>query len=953
MFSADAANTGNLDTIGPTGSISEDWNTTVESVSASAAVVNDNVYVGSNDNDLYSLHANNGTQRWIFSTGGSIGSTPAVIDDTVYVGSNDGMVYALNVDTGTKRWSYITNDFVRSSPTVVNNTVYIGSNDGVVYALNASTGAQEWTFLTGDKVTATPAVVNGTVYVGSEDNEVYALNATTGSKEWNFTTGFYVSSSPAVVDGSVYVASADGKVYALDSETGAEQWNFSTSGQIQTSPAVADGMVYVSGGLGDNTIYALDADTGTQQWRHIMSNVLSSPTVVDGTLYVGNGDSKIYALYTANGTERWNFTTGNFVSASPAVVNGTLYIGSTDNKLYALSGSTGNSDSSSDSETKSTETTATSADESTVTATSHSDDGDDDEADDVSVGQATFASRVVIEQRGDIAAIPIRFSNTDQATFRLGSEDLNYEVTMTVKDDGDGLATVRWNTHSAGASDSEGDVFTTANASDNVMDVSRVTSPDFDDARHLAGNEYPMSLSVEGNETDVATISLSDPDSVERTLGVGNAPETTLKGSVPEEAVYSEASPIAAGDWLVLRIRTAGIHGYVESPADLAQGTQGVSLSITETSVQSGEKPDTVDPTNFDIRRSSQKDELILFANTDHSDFQLNERYRVTEKIDASTNPYVDNTFQTSVPFTIEPGNVSIDEPVHDGEVVVPPTGSQLILGSTNLADGTRINMTIRSSGSNSANSQPYLRTKTTVSRDGTFNTSFDFRDFVVDQQFTVSVRGTSDAKTSRSGIVKRGASVSISDQRAEDTGTLLTVDSVYLPRGGFVSIHDAQSLQTGDTTGSVIGTSSYLRSGLHSNVDVRMDSSSELSQGKTAVTAMAHRDTDDNWQFGFVAMSGQEDGPYELGGQPVTDSASAMVSTPTPTPTPSPTPTETPTETTPPPTTTPSPTPTPTPTTQTTTQQGTTATDNPGFGQVVTLLALILIVVIAIRRER
>ncbi|ERG88117.1 MAG: hypothetical protein J07HX5_00260 [halophilic archaeon J07HX5] len=40
-----------------------------------------------------------GIEQWRFQVGDPVGSSPAVVDDTVYIGSRDGNVYALsNVD---------------------------------------------------------------------------------------------------------------------------------------------------------------------------------------------------------------------------------------------------------------------------------------------------------------------------------------------------------------------------------------------------------------------------------------------------------------------------------------------------------------------------------------------------------------------------------------------------------------------------------------------------------------------------------------------------------------------------------------------------------------------------------------------------------------------------------------------------------------------------------------
>ena len=44
----------------------------------------------------------------------------------------------------------------------------------------------------------------------------------------------------------------------------------------------------------------------------------------------------MYALDAATGHPRWTYTTGDDVISSPAVTGGTVYIGSDDNKVYAL-----------------------------------------------------------------------------------------------------------------------------------------------------------------------------------------------------------------------------------------------------------------------------------------------------------------------------------------------------------------------------------------------------------------------------------------------------------------------------------------------------------------------------------------------------------------------------------------------------------------------------------------
>ncbi|WP_410766541.1 PGF-CTERM sorting domain-containing protein [Haloferax sp. DFSO60] len=111
-------------------------------------------------------------------------------------------------------------------------------------------------------------------------------------------------------------------------------------------------------------------------------------------------------------------------------------------------------------------------------------------------------------------------------------------------------------------------------------------------------------------------------------------------------------------------------------------------------------------------------------------------------------------------------------------------------------------------------------------------------------------------------------ASVSFDNQATG--GTTVVVDSVTLPEGGFVTIHDA-SLSDGNVLGSVAGSSAYLEPGTHENVTVYLDD--PVAESGTYV-AMPHMDSDDDRVYSFVAENGEADGPYTADGEIVVDDA-------------------------------------------------------------------------------
>ncbi|WP_175480119.1 outer membrane protein assembly factor BamB family protein [Natrinema salaciae] len=124
-------------------------------------------------------------------------------------------------------------------------------------------------------------------------------------------------------DGTVYVG-INTSLHAIDAATGATEWEFETPRPIGSSPTVVDGTVYV--GSSDGSMYAVNARTGEQEWRFDSRGPISaSPTVVDGSVFFGNRDHSLYAIDSETGEEEWEYKTSSNVTTASTVVDGTVY----------------------------------------------------------------------------------------------------------------------------------------------------------------------------------------------------------------------------------------------------------------------------------------------------------------------------------------------------------------------------------------------------------------------------------------------------------------------------------------------------------------------------------------------------------------------------------------------------------------------------------------------------
>ena len=115
-----------------------------------------------------------------------------------------------------------------------------------------------------------------------------------------------------------------------------ESW--SSGADVVGTPIVADGTVYVAGAQG--TVRALDAEDGVSVWKFETDGRITSPASYhDGTVYV-TADTVTHALDADDGTERWK-QVGTGLTGSAANTDGNrVYVGKS-SRLYALGMHTG------------------------------------------------------------------------------------------------------------------------------------------------------------------------------------------------------------------------------------------------------------------------------------------------------------------------------------------------------------------------------------------------------------------------------------------------------------------------------------------------------------------------------------------------------------------------------------------------------------------------------------
>ncbi|UVE49892.1 PQQ-binding-like beta-propeller repeat protein [Haloferax larsenii] len=268
--------------------------------------------------------------------------------------ANQRRAPSLSVTDPMETWR-IENDGPVTTPAVSGDTVYLsaGVRDdeggrfpvGALFAFDRETGTQRWRTVFGDPHGAyagcPPVVYRGTVYVGDAGHySLYAVSARTGAIRWHAQLGGSVNRPVSAADGVVCLAQQD-HVIAFDT-MGEELWRYSKSGHVfLTTPTIVDGTVYVGSVFspdGENNeseddhasvVAALDLQTGDVVWEAARGENINPITAVDGTLYF-SGANAIHALDMTDGSRVWEQPTGDRRFGRLAV---------DDERVYATGGS--------------------------------------------------------------------------------------------------------------------------------------------------------------------------------------------------------------------------------------------------------------------------------------------------------------------------------------------------------------------------------------------------------------------------------------------------------------------------------------------------------------------------------------------------------------------------------------------------------------------------------------
>jgi len=276
------------------------------------------VYATTGLGDAVALDAATGAVVWKKRPGGPLRGAPTVNNGNVYVVSQDNQLFALKQDTGDTVWNEAATlenagVFGVAAPAAAQGTVVAGFSSGELNAYRYENGRAVWqdalsrtsistAVASLSDIDADPVIDQGTVFAVGQGGRMVALELVTGQRIWELNVAGI--STPAVSGEWVFVVTDDARLLCIQRSNGKVRWitqlprwrNAKTKKNviIWTGPLLAGDRLLVANSVGELINVAIEnGKIGTS--TKIGDPVYLPPVVAGQTLYLLDNKGKLSA----------------------------------------------------------------------------------------------------------------------------------------------------------------------------------------------------------------------------------------------------------------------------------------------------------------------------------------------------------------------------------------------------------------------------------------------------------------------------------------------------------------------------------------------------------------------------------------------------------------------------------------------------------------------------------
>jgi len=279
---------------------------------------NGKVYATNGVGDAAAFDAATGRQLWKVRPGGPLRGAPSIGNDNIYVMSQDNQLYALKAETGTTLWTAsgsLENAavFGAAAPAIGQGTVVAGFSSGELTAYRYENGRAVWqdslsrTSITTSvaslvDIDASPVIDQGRVYAVGQGGRMVAMDILTGQRLWELNVAGI--ETPWIAGEWLFVVTDDAKLLCIARNSGKIRWLT----QLQrykndkkknkpigwSGPVLAGGRLILTNTQGEILNVAV-ADGAIGNGVRLGTTIYQAPVVADNMLLVLTDNGRLVA----------------------------------------------------------------------------------------------------------------------------------------------------------------------------------------------------------------------------------------------------------------------------------------------------------------------------------------------------------------------------------------------------------------------------------------------------------------------------------------------------------------------------------------------------------------------------------------------------------------------------------------------------------------------------------
>lgn len=267
------------------------------------------VYATNGVGDVVALNAADGSQLWKVRPAGPLRGAPTVSNGNVYVMTQDNQIYALSQADGAIQWNEagtlgLAGIFGVAAPAAAQGTVIAGYSSGELTAYRYENGRNLWndalartsistSVSTLSDIDADPVIDRGRVFALGQGGRMAAYELVTGQRIWELNIAGIAT--PVVAGEWVFVLTDDAKLLCIARPTGKVRW-----------------------------ISQLAAFRNVKKKKNPIN--WTGPVLAGNRLIVASTEGEVVSISPGEGSATTMFELNNGVSLPPIVAGGMLYI---------------------------------------------------------------------------------------------------------------------------------------------------------------------------------------------------------------------------------------------------------------------------------------------------------------------------------------------------------------------------------------------------------------------------------------------------------------------------------------------------------------------------------------------------------------------------------------------------------------------------------------------------